>query len=152
MKYLAIILLLMIDATIMFAQRPVTDVEIDSTNQQFRKSLSVGTQVWLRDSSQIYRLNLSFAAGNSMQDVFSSSNNYDLLKAGAATNAFVPAIYEKELADNETEITVPFTLLATSVIYVNGIAQGADDWTGVGTINLSLLIPVKQYDKLIIKK
>ena len=152
MKYLPIILLFMINATIVCAQRPVTDVEIDSTNQVFRKSMSAGTQVWLRDSSQIYRLNIPFSSGNTMQNVFASSNNYDLLRAGAATNAFVPARYEKELADDEIVITVPFTLLATSEVYINGIAQDADDWTGSGTTTLNLQIPVKQYDKLIIKK
>ncbi len=152
MRRIVLISLILISSILSMAQKPVTEVEIDSTRQIFRKTLSAGTQVWLRDSSQIYRLNVPFAAGSTMENVFANSSNYDLLKAGVSANMFTPAIFEKELSEGETEVLTSFSLNLTSVVFINGIALQSSDWTGVGTQTLNLLTQIKQYDKLMIKK
>ena len=59
-------------------------------------------------------------------------------------------ILNTELLVDQQLIPVGFTLLETTVIFCNGIKLDPDQWSGIGTTNLSLLITILKYDHLTI--
>jgi hypothetical protein len=56
--------------------------------------------------------------------------------------------FEKELVDDEISITLPFSLLATSRIFINGTIIKSNQWTGVNSTALKLTIHTMQNDHL----
>ena len=59
--------------------------------------------------------------------------------------------YKKEIeADDDVDITVPFVLNATAVVWFNGTPLQDADWSGSGTTTLHLVLGARQYDKILI--
>ena len=56
--------------------------------------------------------------------------------------------FEKELDDNEISITLPFTLVPTCMIYINGTLIRQNYWSGVLTKTLKLNLDIMQKDHL----
>lgn len=60
--------------------------------------------------------------------------------------------YELELtADAQNGITIPFTLTATSKIYINGCLIANTRWTGATTTTLNVNMDTKKYDQLVVE-
>ena len=66
--------------------------------------------------------------------------------------ALTPYVFEKYLTASETNIPVGFTLLSTSLIFLNGAAIKNSQWSGVGSDTVTLSLDTKLYDNLLIKK
>ena len=59
--------------------------------------------------------------------------------------------FEKELAnDGENNIILPFTLVASSKIFLNGTILKPNQWSGVLSTTLKLTLPTMQKDQLIV--
>jgi hypothetical protein len=56
--------------------------------------------------------------------------------------------FEKELVEDEIRITLPFSLLITSRIYINGTLIKSDKWTGVNSTALKLTMHTMKNDHL----
>jgi hypothetical protein len=56
--------------------------------------------------------------------------------------------FEKELVEDEIRITLPFSLLITSRIFINGTLIKSDQWTGVNSTALKLTMHTMKNDHL----
>ena len=115
------------------------------------------------DTSDIFTTKNIYAGGTITANtnlIFNSLNNY-LTNSVSDTMVVdslgyikkrIKAVYQHEIStDAENNISVPFLLKPTSLVFYNGNMINSTRWSGVGTTTLNVSLDTRQYDKVIIQ-
>ena len=114
--------------------------------------IDIGYQISEMDS-------IGISTGDTISSMYYSNDTLFVTESGNVWKAEIvggsgggASLYEKELANNETVVNTGILLDANCIVLVNGEVIPTANWSGEGTMNVTLSMLINQYDNLIVYK
>lgn len=102
-------------------------------------------------------VSIASIVGSDTTFIESDGNNINLIAESVSINGALITDYvsdrhiiSMELTNDQTVIDVGFPLSITSLVLFNGIAIKPNQWTGLGSSQITLLLNINQFDYLTI--
>jgi hypothetical protein len=91
-------------------------------------------------------------SGNYFKNIRRATDSLDAVPFIQLQETVLGKVFEKELSEDENNISIGFEITETSLIYFNGSLIKDENWSGIGTVILHLNFSTKLYDLIKIKK